>query len=53
MTSLATIYKTVTLLKEMGEVSELPQEVARSTAYQIVSHRFDFFRMCPQCQEKG
>jgi len=39
MTSLATIYKTVTLLKEMGEVSELPQEVAQSTGYQIVSHR--------------
>ena len=91
MTSLATIYKTVTLLKEMGEVlelgfsddsnrydgirpyphphlicikckkivdpkvatwSELPQEVARSTSYQIVSHRLDFFGICPQCQEK-
>jgi len=91
MTSLATIYKTVTLLKEMGEVlelgfsddsnrydgirpyphphlicikckkivdpkvaiwSELRQEVARSTSYQIVSHRLDFFGICPQCQEK-
>jgi len=91
MTSLATIYKTVTLLKEMGEVlelgfsddsnrydgnkpyphphlictkcknimdaevatlSELRQEVARSTGYRIVSHRLDFFGLCPQCEEK-
>jgi Fur family peroxide stress response transcriptional regulator len=92
MTSLATVYKTVTLLKEMGEVlelgfshggnrydgirpyphphlictecnnivdpqvatlSELRQEVAQSTGYQIVSHRLDFFGICPHCQEKG
>jgi len=92
MTSLATVYKTVTLLKEMGEVlelgfsddcnrydgnkpyphphlicikcrnivdpevaalSELRQEVAQSTGYQIMSHRLDFFGICPQCQEKG
>ena len=91
MTSLATVYKTLTLLKEMGEVlelgfsdggnrydgnkpyphphlictecknivdpevatlSELRQEVAQSTGYQIVSHRLDFFGLCPQCQEK-
>jgi len=91
MTSLATIYKTVTLLKEMGEVlelgfsddgnhydgnkpyphphlictkcknivdpevatlSELRQEVAQSTGYQIRSHRLDFFGICPQCQGK-
>ena len=90
-TSLATIYKTVTLLKEMGEVlelgfsddsnrydgnkpyphphlicikcknivdpqvatlNELHREVAQSTSYQIVSHRLDFFGVCPQCQEK-
>ena len=90
MTSLATIYKTVTLLKEMGEVlelgfsddsnrydgnkpyphphlictkcktivdpevatlSELHQEVACVSGYQIVSHRLDFFGICPQCQE--
>ncbi len=90
MTSLATVYKTVAVLKDMGEVlelsfgdggkhydgskpyphphlvcvqcksvndvdvgslSELPQEVARQTGYQIVSHRFDFFGVCPQCQE--
>lgn len=92
MTSLATIYKTVAVLKEMGEVlelgfgdgsnrydgrkpyahphlvciqcerivdvdvdvlDELPQDVARRTGYQIVSHRFDFFGVCPSCQEKS
>ena len=91
MTSLATVYKTVTLLKEMEEVlelgfsddsnrydgkrpyphphlicikcknivdseiatsSELPQEVAQRTGYRIVSHRLDFFGVCPQCQGK-
>ena len=91
MTSLATIYKTVTLLKKMGEVwelgfsddsnrydgnkpyphphlictrcksivdlevatlSELPQEVARSTGYRILSQRLDFLGICPQCQDK-
>jgi Fur family peroxide stress response transcriptional regulator len=91
MTSLATIYKTVTLLKEMGEVlelgfsddsnrydghkpyphphlicikcknivdpqvtalGELHQEVAQSTNYRILSHRLDFFGICPQCRKE-
>jgi Fur family peroxide stress response transcriptional regulator len=91
MTSLGTIYKTVGLLKEMGEVLELgfsddgnrydgnkpyphphlvcikcksildpeiptlailPQEVGAKTGYQIVSHRLDFYGICPRCQEK-
>jgi Fur family peroxide stress response transcriptional regulator len=90
MTSLATVYKTVAVLKDMGEVlelslgdnckqydgskpyphphlvclqcksvndvdlvalSDLPQEVAQQTGYRIVSHRFDFFGVCPRCQE--
>ncbi len=90
MTSLATIYKTLAVLKDMGEVlelsfgdsgshydggkpyphphlfcmqcksirdvdldslSQLPQQVAQQTGYRIVSHRFDFFGVCPQCQE--
>ena len=89
MTSLATVYKTVALLKEMNEVlelgfsdgsnrydgnkpyphphlicsqcgaiedleinalSDIPQQVARDTGYQIVSHRLDFFGICPKCQ---
>lgn len=91
MTSLGTIYKTVTLLREMGEVLELgfsddsnrydgnkpyphphlvcircksiidpdiptlgilPQEVEERTGYQIVSHRLDFYGICPWCQER-
>ena len=91
MTSLATVYKTVTLLKDMGEVLELgfsdgsnrydgnkpyphphlicvmcrqildpdinalrdlPQEVAENTGYRVVSHRLDFFGVCPDCQKQ-
>jgi len=90
MTSLATMYKTVTLLKEMGEVLELGfsgdsnrydgkrpyphphlicvrcrkimdpevsmaqdlvQQVAHQSGYQIVSHRLDFYGVCPDCRE--
>ena len=89
MTSLATVYKTVTLFKEMDEVLELsfnnggnrydgskpyphphlictqcgaiedlevdalrgiPHQVAQDTGYRIVSHRLDFFGICPRCQ---
>lgn len=91
MTSLATIYKTVNVLKEMGEVlelgfsddsnrydgnphphphlvcikckkiidvdvavlGELPHEVSRGTGYRIVSQRFDFYGICPRCQENS
>ncbi|HUW13750.1 MAG TPA: transcriptional repressor [Anaerolineae bacterium] len=91
MTSLATIYKTVTLLKEMGEVLELgfsndssrydgnkphphphlvcirckeildpeapsvgglSEQLARETGYKIVSHRLDFYGICPRCQKR-
>jgi Fur family peroxide stress response transcriptional regulator len=89
-TSLATVYKTLNVLKELGEVLELGfsdgdnrydgnkpyphphlicihchkildpevslaqnlvQEVARSSGYQIVSHRLDFYGICPNCRE--
>lgn len=92
MTSLATVYKTVTLLKDMDEILELgfsgdsnrydankpyphphlicikcrsivdpevatlsilPEEVAQTTGYKIVSHRLDFYGICPRCQEEG
>jgi Fur family transcriptional regulator, peroxide stress response regulator len=88
-TSLATVYKTLTVLKEVDEVLELGfsdgdnrydgakpyphphlvctncgkimdpevdladgliEEVARSTGYRIVSHRLDFYGLCPVCQ---
>jgi len=90
MTSLGTVYKTITMLKDMGEVLELgfsndsnrydgnkpyphphliciqckkiidpeidalvelPEEVSKKTGYQIVTHRLDFYGVCPQCQE--
>jgi len=88
-TSLATIYKTVTLLKELDEVLELgfpegsnrydgnkpyphphlictkckkiidpdleslegmTKELVSDTGFQIISHRLDFFGLCPDCQ---
>ncbi len=89
-TSLATIYKTVSLLKEIGEVmemgfgdesnrydgknphphphimcvkcksitdpdlaslNEVSKELYMETGYKIVSHRLDFFGVCPDCQK--
>jgi Fur family peroxide stress response transcriptional regulator len=89
-TSLATVYKTLDLLKELGEVLELgfsndhnrydgnrpyphphliclrcrniidpqvslvddlTQEVAQLTGYQVISHRLDFYGLCPECRE--
>ncbi|NOR04688.1 MAG: transcriptional repressor [Deltaproteobacteria bacterium] len=89
-TSLATIYKTVNLLRDLGEVveldfsgqsnrydgnkpyphphlictkcksvvdpevehlTELAQQVAKKTGYQILTHRVDFFGICPNCQK--
>ena len=89
-TSLATVYKTVTVLKELHEVLELefsqdsnrydgnkpyphphvicvkckrivdPEspgvealsaQIANSTGYQLLTHRLDFYGLCPECQE--
>jgi len=91
-TSPATVYKTLNLLKELGEVLELgfsnddnrydgnrpyphphlicvhcrkimdaqvslvddlTQEVAELTGYQVISHRLDFYGLCPDCQQSG
>ena len=91
-TSLATVYKTLNLLREMDEVLELGfsdddnrydgskpyphphlictscrritdpevslaqdlvQEVAQTSGYQILSHRLDFYGLCPDCQGDG
>lgn len=89
-TSLATVYKTVTALKEAGEVLELEfsqdsnrydgnkpyphphvlcvqcheivdpeltklgdmaDEVARQTGFRVLTHRLDFYGLCPKCQQ--
>jgi Fur family peroxide stress response transcriptional regulator len=89
-TSLATVYKTLIVMKEIGEVLELgfgdgsnrydgnrpfphphlicttcgdimdpdlgalddmAEELARETGFKIMSHRLDFFGICPQCQQ--
>jgi Fur family peroxide stress response transcriptional regulator len=89
-TSLATVYKTLIVMKEIGEVLELgfgdgsnrydgnkpfphphlictecrdimdpdlgvlddmAQELAQETGFKIMSHRLDFFGICPKCQE--
>jgi Fur family transcriptional regulator, peroxide stress response regulator len=44
-TSLATVYKTVSVLKELGEL-------VSHTGYRILSHRLDFYGICPECQKK-
>ena len=88
-TSLATVYKTVALLKELGEaveigfgdgsnrydvrmpephphlvcmqcrriidadlepLSHLTESLAQSTGFRILSHRLDFYGVCPDCQ---
>ncbi len=88
-TSLATVYKTISLLKELGEIlelgfpdgsnrydgvkpyphphaicvkcrkimdpeissaEELASEMQEKTGYTLLSHRLDFFGLCPQCQ---
>jgi Fur family peroxide stress response transcriptional regulator len=89
-TSLATVYKTVALLKELGEaveigfgdgsnrydvrmpephphlvcmqcrriidadlepLSHLTESLSRSTGFQILSHRVDFYGVCPECRQ--
>lgn len=91
VTSLATIYKTINVLKNVGELmelgfgddrnrydgarpfphphlictqcrkildpdiptlSELSKELEEKTGFQIVTHRFDFFGICPECQRR-
>ena len=91
-TSLATVYKTIATLKELGEVLELefsnesnrydgnkpyphahlicvkchdivdpdmdildglPQQMAARAGYQLISHRFDIYGICPRCQREA
>jgi len=90
-TSLATVYKTISVVKELGEVLELEfssghnrydgnkpyphphlicvkckkildpelsslagmtEELVSDTGYRILSHRLDFYGICPQCHQK-
>ena len=90
-TSLATVYKTISVIKELGEVLELEfssghnrydghkpyphphllcvkckkivdpelsslahltQELVSDTGYRILSHRLDFYGICPECQKQ-
>jgi Fur family transcriptional regulator, peroxide stress response regulator len=90
-TSLATVYKTISVLKELGELLELEfsnghnrydgnkpyphphlicvqckrivdpdlsslahltQELTSDLGYRILSHRLDFYGICPKCQNK-
>ena len=90
-TSLATVYKTISVIKELGEVLELEfssghnrydghkpyphphllcvkckrivdpelsslahltQELVSDTGYRILSHRLDFYGICPECQQQ-
>ncbi|MGC8826582.1 MAG: Fur family transcriptional regulator [Anaerolineae bacterium] len=90
-TSLATIYKTLNVLKDLDEVLELgfsdddnrydgnkpyphphlicircrriidfdrdvvaglEQELAQASGFEIVSHRLDFYGLCPECRRK-
>ena len=91
-TSLATVYKTISVIKELGEVLELEfsneqnrydgnnpyphphlicvkcreimdpelsslahltQELTTDTGYRILSHRLDFYGICPKCQQNS
>ena len=90
-TSLATVYKTISVIKELGEVLELEfssghnrydghkpyphphllcvkckkivdpelsslahltRELVSDTGYRILSHRLDFYGICPKCQKQ-
>ena len=36
---------------DVDDLGERPQQAARRTGYRIVSHQFDFYGICPWCQE--
>lgn len=91
-TTIATVYKTLAVLKSIGEVlelefsgdynrydgkkpgphphlicikcrkivdpdlkslTEMTAKLASQTGYKLISHRLDFYGICPECQEKG
>jgi Fur family transcriptional regulator, peroxide stress response regulator len=91
-TTIATVYKTLAVLKSIGEVlelefssdynrydgkkpgphphlicikckrivdpdlkslTEMTAKLASQTGYKLISHRLDFYGICPECQQKG
>ena len=91
-TTIATVYKTLVVLKLTGEVlelgfsgdynrydgkkpgphphlicikckrivdsdfaslAEMTEKLASQTGYELISHRLDFYGICPECQQKG
>lgn len=37
---------------ELSGLEDMSEEVARETGFEIVSHRVDFFGICPKCRAK-
>jgi Fur family peroxide stress response transcriptional regulator len=36
---------------ELSSLDELSEEMRKKTGYRVLSHRLDFFGLCPACQE--
>jgi len=37
---------------ELGDLQHLAEAAGQQTGFRILSHRLDFFGLCPECQEK-
>ncbi len=46
MAGKATVYNTIRLLKDLGH------RVADEVGYELLSHRFDVYGLCPSCREE-
>jgi Fur family peroxide stress response transcriptional regulator len=38
---------------DLSSLKDLTQEVMEETGFHIVTHRLDFFGVCPQCRNKA
>ena len=38
---------------ELGSLSEMTEKLTSETGYKLISHRLDFYGVCPECQKKG
>ena len=36
---------------EVSKAQNLVQQVARQSGYEFISHRLDFYGVCPECRE--